>query len=57
MQGSVAGDERFVFESLPPYSPQLNPQEWVWAHTKYGELANFCPTSSARLGEQLSPRC
>jgi transposase len=30
-------------EWLPPYAPDLNPVEHVWGHTKYGDLANFCP--------------
>lgn len=31
------------FSSLPPYAPDLNPVEQIWAHTKYGDLANFIP--------------
>jgi transposase len=38
-----AGDERFWFEWLPPYAPDLNPVEQVWSHTKYGDLANYIP--------------
>lgn len=49
----LGDDPRFAFEFLPPYAPQLNPQEWVWAHTKYGALANFCAQSFAHLGERL----
>lgn len=30
-------------EWLPAYAPELNPDEQAWNHTKYGELANFCP--------------
>ena len=33
----------FTFERLPPYSPQLNPVEQCWSHTKYADLANFVP--------------
>jgi transposase len=32
---------RLAFEWLPPYSPDLNPPEHVWGHTKYSRLANF----------------
>jgi putative transposase len=39
----MAGDDRFKFEWLPPYAPDLNPAEAVWCHTKYGDLANFVP--------------
>jgi len=31
-------------ESLPPYAPDLNPVEWLWAHSKGVELRNVvCP--------------
>ena len=33
---------------LPPYSPDLNPVEVLWAWLKRHALANFCP---ADLGE------
>jgi hypothetical protein len=33
----------FTFEFLPPYSPELNPVEQCWNHTKYADLANFIP--------------
>lgn len=33
----------FQFEELPAYSPQLNPVEQCWNHTKYVDLANFIP--------------
>lgn len=39
----LAGDERFVFEWLPGYAPDLNPVEPAWSHTKYGDLANYVP--------------
>jgi transposase len=32
-------------EFLPPYAPDLNPDEWFWNHMKYRKLANFCPGS------------
>jgi len=28
---------------LPAYAPELNPVEYIWAHLKQHELANFCP--------------
>jgi len=37
----LAGDDRFWFEWLPPYAPDLNPVEHVWNHTKYADLANY----------------
>jgi len=30
-------------EWLPPYSPDLNPVEQVWNHSKYAELPNYVP--------------
>ena len=40
---ALAGDRRFWIEWLPPYAPELNPVEYVWDHTKYGDLANCIP--------------
>lgn len=37
----LAVDERFEFEWLPGYAPDLNPVEAVWSRTKYGDLANY----------------
>lgn len=37
----LRGDERFVFEWLPGYAPDLNPVEPGWSHTKYGDMANY----------------
>ena len=34
---------RLQIEWLPPYAPQLNPDEQVWTQTKYRDLANFLP--------------
>jgi putative transposase len=34
---------RLMVEWLPPYAPELNPDEWFWAHIKYKELGNACP--------------
>ena len=34
---------------LPPYAPELNPVEYLWAHWKHHELANFCPKDFAEL--------
>ena len=36
-------------EFLPPYAPELNPVEYLWAHWKHHELANFCPKDFAEL--------
>jgi Transposase and inactivated derivatives len=34
---------RLSIEPLPAYSPELNPDEWVWRYLKHVELANFAP--------------
>ena len=30
-------------EYFPPYAPELNPVEYLWADTKTHDLAQFCP--------------
>jgi len=39
---------RIAVAYLPPYAPELNPVEAIWAYLKKHELANLCP---ARLAE------
>ena len=34
---------------LPPYSPDLNPVEYLWAWLKRHALANFCPPNLGEL--------
>ena len=36
---------------LPAYAPELNPAEYIWAHLKQHELANFCPRDLWHLSE------
>lgn len=43
---STHGDIQIAF--LPPYAPDLNPVEYLWAWLKRHALANYCP---ANLGE------
>ena len=40
---SIGGDIQMAF--LPPYSPDLNPVEFLWAWLKRHALANFCPAN------------
>jgi transposase len=35
--------KRIRIEWLPPYAPELNPDEQVWNRTKYSDLANYIP--------------
>ncbi len=39
----LRGGKRVHLEFLPPYAPELNPNEYGWAYLKTGELANYCP--------------
>ena len=34
--------KRLTLLQLPPYAPELNPQEGIWRYFKYVELANLC---------------
>jgi transposase len=43
----------FHFEWLPPYSPELNPVEQCWNHTKYSDLANFIPDDIHHLKTEV----
>lgn len=51
-QRRVTDDHRFRFARFPPYSPQLNPVEYLWSNIKYGVLSNFCPDDVDELGSR-----
>ena len=38
-----------VCENFPPYAPELNPVDRVWAYIKYGRLANLTPFDLTQL--------
>lgn len=42
-------NDRVITRRIPAYSPELNPDEWIWDALKYEELPNFCPTSKEEL--------
>jgi transposase len=42
---------RLAMEYLPPYAPELNPVEYIWAHCKHHELPNVCAKNLWDLGE------
>ena len=44
-----AHNDRLITRRIPAYSPELNPDEFVWNAMKYQELPNFCPTSMEEL--------
>jgi transposase len=39
-------------ERLPPYAPELNPVEYLWANLKGAELANFTSDTIAEVADQ-----
>lgn len=44
---TLEGDLKMAF--LPPYAPELNPVEYLWAWLKRHALANYCPNSIGDL--------
>lgn len=46
--------KRIDVEWLPPYAPDLNPDEQVWNRAKYTDLANFIPDDVMELGHALA---
>jgi transposase len=42
-----------VTEPFPSYTPEANPDEGVWGHTKYGRLPNFAPEDTTELRAAL----
>ena len=38
-------------DSLPPYAPEINPAEYIWAYWKQHELPNVCPKDYWQLSE------
>jgi len=38
---------------FPGYAPELNPDEYVWAHTKYAELCNYAAPNLPELGRTV----
>ena len=48
-----AGADWLDVEWLPAYAPDLNPDEQVWNHAKYSDLANFLPEDLDHLERSL----
>jgi putative transposase len=44
---------RLTVEQFPPYAPELNPIDKVWAYLKYGRLANYTPATLTELRARL----
>jgi transposase len=45
---------RLRLEQLPPYAPDLNPVEWLWAWLKYDRLADFCPRDARHAASEAA---
>ena len=53
MEDYLKKTSRLVVEQFPPYAPELNPIDKVWAYLKYGRLANYAPSDLIDLRTQL----
>ena len=42
-----------ITERLPAYAPELNPDELVWAWTKYGRLGNLAAANTDWLRDYI----
>jgi transposase len=49
----LAEHPEIVTERLPAYAPELNPDELVWAWTKYGRLGNLAAANTDWLRDYL----
>ena len=47
------GTKHIHLEPLPPYAPDLNPDEGVWSHLKCVELRNVCCLNLGHLHHEL----
>ena len=45
--------ERLITGRIPAYSPELNPDVYMWKVLKYLELQNFCPMGMLDLGHKV----
>lgn len=50
----VSQHKDVAIELFPPYAPELNPVDYVWAYVKYGRLANDCPHNLGELRKQVT---
>ena len=54
LRAFVEQQPRLTVEYLPPYAPELNPIERVWAYVKGSALGNFCPKDLGELKGRLN---
>ena len=53
VQAFLARHPEIRTERLPAYAPELNPDELVWAWTKYGRLGNLAAQNTAWLRDYI----
>ncbi|WYY01051.1 transposase [Oxyplasma meridianum] len=47
-------NKRLIARKISLYSPELNPDEFVWNGLKYQDLKNFCPVGMEALKARVS---
>jgi transposase len=52
-QAFLRAHPRIEAHRFPGYSPELNPDEWVWRHLKNHELASYAPHDVKELSREL----
>jgi transposase len=50
----LAKNPQVVTEKLPPYAPELNPDEGVWKGFKYDDMANFSPKHTREMRQRIA---
>ncbi|MGC8558125.1 MAG: transposase, partial [Nitrososphaeria archaeon] len=46
-------DGRLTIFRLPPYCPDFNPVEWLWADIKWNRMKGYCPSNIHELKRKL----
>src|SRR5262249_10089652 len=49
----LAEHPEIVAETLPAYSPELNPDEYVWGWSKYGRMPNLAAENTEWLRDHI----
>ncbi len=45
--------DRISAYRIPPYSPDFNPVEWLWAEIKWSKMKGYCPKKLHELRQKL----